>query len=188
MGIFTPEEELSRQKNLELFKKNIFLIVANEERILADERFGEVRILTRFGNPYAGTAYSFTLKEFLTLWRTCPKAVYFDDNDRMSFVYTCSGGFTGGWCGFVSEDGTDPVEEKDIEDKAERPHSGLARSFYSSVYSTVHKICSSRGKMTSSMDSYELEDAIEILKRETDPETYARNIEKFKQHILKSRG
>ena len=162
-----------RKEKLELFKKNIFLIVANEQRILADDRLGFSSVPTHLGNCYLGVAYSFRLREYLRLWKECPKAVLFDEGNRMKFVYSCSGGLSGGSCSFADENGEDPNKEDYFVSGA-----------YSSVYGKVLKIVKSRRGWKPPTEGLPLTEVIDILKRETSEADYASNIERFKQMLL----
>lgn len=178
--LVSEETNKLREKRFNLFKKNIFLIVANEERILSDLKFGRVMVPTHLGNCYCGSCYDYSLRRFLILWRTCPGAVVFDENNEMAFVYACSGGLSGGWCGFANEDGTDPINGKGID----------SRCYYSSVFGTVHKMFTRKYKdetWTWFGEPYDLEEAIKILKRKTDEKTYTENLKKYKRQILRSR-
>ena len=162
-----------RKEELELFKKNIFLIVANEQRILADDRLGFSLVPTILGNCYCGVAYWFRLRQFLRLWRECPKAVLFDEGEKMKFVYFCNGGLSGGSCAFAEENGEDPNKEDYFVSGA-----------YSRVYAKVLKIAKSEINQKPSAKSLPLTEVIDILKRETSEADYARNIERFKQMLL----
>ena len=162
-----------RKEKLELFKKNIFLIVANEQRILADDRLGFSLVSTHLGNCYCGVAYWFSLREYLRLWKECPEAVLFDEGERMKFVYSCGGGLSGGWCAFANENGEDPNKDDYF-----RSH------VYSSVYSKVMEIVKSERNQKPSAESLPLTEVIDILKRETSEADYASNIERFKQMLL----
>ena len=162
-----------RKERFELFKKNVFLIAANEQRILADDRLGFASVPTRFGNCYCGVAYSFRLRQFLRLWKECPKAVLFDEGGRMKFVCSCNGGLSGGSCSFADENGEDPNKED-----------YFVSHVYTSVYAKARKIVISERDQEPSAKSLPLTEVIEILKRETREADYASNIERFKQELL----
>ena len=128
------ESEILRDKREELFKKNIFLIVANEERILSDKRLGCVRVPTFSSTRYLGAIHSCTLRNYLRIWRIFPGTAFMS-SVRVQDVYYIHKYY------------------RDIPWSAEEP--------------------------------YTLEEAIEILKRETDEETYAKNIERYMQQWAK---
>lgn len=173
---------LRRNELLELFKENIYLIVANEERILSDERLSRVEVPTHIGNCYYGVLYSFTLGNFLRLWRTCKSAVIFDENNEMEFVYACSGGVSGGACWFANRDGVDRIRAGAFPSK-----------YYADVFDTVFKMSSviysdktwDRFSGSYQPKPYELDEAIEKLLITT-INPYAINLEEYKQQILLS--
>lgn len=180
MEYYSEEEEalLYREDLLEMFKKNIYIIVANEERILSDERLSRVMVPTHIGNCYWGVLYMYSLRSFLWLWRSCPSAVVFDENNEMEFVYACSGGVSGGACWFANKDGVDPIGAGTFPSK-----------YYTDVFGAISKMSSALYKdnfsRSDSQKPYQLEEALHILGM-IDKLTCATNLEKYKQQMLKS--
>lgn len=180
MEYYSEEEEalLYREELLKLFKKNIFLIVANEERILSDERLSRVMVPTHIGNCYYGVRYMYSLRSFLWLWRSCPSAVIFDENNEMEFVYACSGDVSGGACWFANKDGVDPIGAGTFPSK-----------YYTDVFGAISMIssgmCKENFPKSDSPKPFGLKQALEIL-RSTDRLTCAANLKKYKQQMLKS--
>ena len=99
----TDEQEGNLQK---LFTDNVFLILANRERILNDSRMLLTPVTVRNGLAYTGAFSTATLGVYIEWWMCAPYSVLFDEkDDTMALIWYLSGSpLSGGnLCSMVTE-------------------------------------------------------------------------------------
>lgn len=160
----TDEEERLQMK---LFTDNIFLILANRERILNDSRMLLTPVCVRNGLAYSGAFQTATLGVYIEWWINTPQSVLFDEkDDTMSLIWFVSGSpLSGGnLCANVTENGkTETVRV---------PFFGALWPKFADIIADYHD-----PKLR--YQAYTLSETLDILQRETTEEFYKRSISEF---------
>ena len=160
----TQEEELSLRK---LFTDNVFLILANRERILNDSRMLLTPVCVRNGLAYSGAFQTATLGIYIEWWLNAPYSVLFDEkDDAVSLIWYVAGSpLSGGnLCSKVMEDGkTETVRVP----------------FFRKLWPKFADIISVYYEPKKLYQAYTLPEVIEVLKRETTEEFYKDSINQF---------
>lgn len=160
----TDEEELALRK---LFTDNAFLILANRKRILSDSRMLLAPVPVRNGLAYSGAFATATLGVYIEWWINAPYSVLFDEkDDTMSLVWFVLGSPLSGSnrCAKVYEDGR--IEEDRVP-------------FFIKLWPKFTDILADYRDAKRQYQAYTLPEVIDILKRETTTEDYAKGIESF---------
>ena len=160
----TDDEELALRK---LFTDNAFLILANRKRILSDSRMLLAPVPVRNGLAYSGAFATVTLGVYIEWWINAPYSVLFDEkDDTMSLVWFVSGSPLSGSnrCAKVYEDGR--IEEDRVP-------------FFIKLWPKFGDILADYRDAKRQYQAYTLPEVIDILKRETTTEDYAKSIESF---------
>ena len=159
----TDEEELRLKK---LFTDNAFLILANRERILNDSRMLLTPVHVRNGLAYSGAFQTATLGVYLEWWMNAPYSVLFEEDDTMSLIWFVSGSPLSGSnrCAKVYEDGR--TEEERVP-------------FFIRLWPKFADILADYHDPKKLYQAYTLPEVIDILKRETTVDEYAKSITEF---------
>ena len=161
----TDEQEGNLQK---LFTDNVFLILANRERILNDSRMLLTPVTVRNGLAYTGAFSTATLGVYIEWWMCAPYSVLFDEkDDTMALIWYLSGSpLSGGnLCSMVTEDGkTETVKVP----------------FFKKLWPKFTDILADYHDAKELYQAYTLPETIDILKNETTREFYTESIKEFR--------
>ena len=171
------QTEKDKKELVKLFSDNVFLIIANRERILSDSRMFLAPVPVSNGLAYSGAFPEPSLGIYVEWWLNCPSSVLFDEADNLSVVWSLAGSPLSGsnQCATVNEDGA--VEYRQL-------------SCFRMLWPSFSDICYDYYKAKTRYEAYSLSEAIAILKDETKPDDYERSIREFgfkaKIFLLKS--
>ena len=103
-----PASAYDKKMEKDLFIKNAFYFLANQERILTDSRMFLCPVPIQNGLAYFGSFKRPTLGVYLQWWESCAGAMRCDKKGRRSLVYGLSGSPLSGanHCAEVYEDGS----------------------------------------------------------------------------------
>lgn len=166
-----PQEQDERMAE-KLFTDNAFLIVANRERILNDSRLLLTLVPVRNGLAYTGAFPTATLGVYVEWWQNTPYSVMFDEEDNtMSLIWFLSGSpLTGSnSCSKVYEDGRTET---------------ACVGFFIELWPNFNRILSDYIEPKRLYQAYGLHEAIDILKRETTAEDYAKSLNEFREQAM----
>lgn len=163
-----PRQEKVEKKSLEkLFTDHAFLILANRERILGDSRMLLAPVPVNNGLAYSGAFSTATLGVYVEWWQCCPNSVLWGENDEMSLVWHLSGSPLSGAniCSRVYGDGR--------TENVKVPCFIKLWPMFADILADYHEA-------KQLYQAYSLYEVIEILKRETTAEDYAKNMAAFR--------
>ena len=176
----TDEQEGNLQK---LFTDNVFLILANRERILNDSRMLLTPVTVRNGLAYTGAFSTATLGVYIEWWMCAPYSVLFDEkDDTMALIWYLSGSpLSGGnLCSMVTEDGKTETVKVPFFKKLWPKFTDILADYHDAkelyqAYTLPEVI-----DILKNYQAYTLPEVIDILKNETTREFYTESIKEFR--------